>query len=184
MQLSTDLPCGAKAISAYLVTRKAGSPPIPANVGLAADEAYTAEKGIQTKRPPMDAWPIGSCARCAGVIHNAPFAKAGKKYCSRSCRDNVAEGSPKSSNEPIARTCQGCGRGFITTRRRENRVFHSDDCHANLTEKFSASGVMPTGWKACGVCGGPFLPEFGTERYCARKACAKSSARERARQAA
>jgi hypothetical protein len=79
------------------------------------------------------------------------------------------------------RTCLGCSRKFIASRKQENRVFHSDECHAMHTEKLMQSDIMPAGWKACAVCCGPFLPEYGTEKYCKRKACNRASERQNAR---
>jgi hypothetical protein len=79
------------------------------------------------------------------------------------------------------RSCLGCGKKFAVSRKQENRAFHSDECHAKQTEKLMRSGIMPSGWKVCAVCCGPFLPEFGTEKYCKRKACSRDSARQNAR---
>lgn len=78
------------------------------------------------------------------------------------------------------RTCLGCSRTFLVTRRQENRVFHSDACHAKTTEKYAAQGIMRSGWKACAVCGGPFRPERMTEKYCKRTWCQSGIARRAA----
>lgn len=79
------------------------------------------------------------------------------------------------------RTCHGCGRRFVISRKQDGRAFHSDTCHAKATERNAAKGVIPNGWKPCAVCNGPFLPEHGTERYCKRTACSRGSVRQSAR---
>ena len=71
MQFSTNLPCGAKGVREYIETR--GDTRLPMNVSAEADAAYVAEKGLKIGPVALDAWPAGSCSRCGGVIHNAPF---------------------------------------------------------------------------------------------------------------
>ena len=80
----------------------------------------------------------------------------------------------------LERSCLGCGRKFLT--RRDSQAFHSEECHAKATEKNAAKGIVPTGWKLCAVCDGPFLAERDTEKYCKRRACARQSARTASRQ--
>jgi hypothetical protein len=129
MQLSTDLPCGPKAIKEYLAAREAGAPPMKANVTIDEATLTAMQRSFQQ------------------------------------------------------RTCCGCGRKFIVSRKQENRVFHSDACHAKATEKYMALGVIPNGWKPCAACGGAFCPERSNEKYCKRRACSRASARLSARTA-
>lgn len=71
------------------------------NVGQDADLAYVNERGIKIERGMLEQWPVGTCARCAGTIFNAPFLSASEpgEFCSRECRDankaKRAGGRPK-----------------------------------------------------------------------------------------
>lgn len=87
MQLSTDLPCGFKAVREHIERR--GDARLPMNVSPEADAAYIAEKRLKVGPVILKSWPIGSCSRCHGVIHNAPFLSNEEpgEYCSHACRD-------------------------------------------------------------------------------------------------
>ena len=87
MQLSTDLPCGPRAVREYIEHR--GDSRLPMNVSAEADAAYVADKGLKVEPVALESWPVGTCTRCGGVIHNAPFLSSTEsgEFCSRRCRD-------------------------------------------------------------------------------------------------
>ncbi|SRR5712692_5184666 len=87
MHLSTDLPCGVKAVREYIARR--GETRLPMNVSAESDAAYVADKGLKLGPVILKSWPIGSCSRCHGIIHDAPFLSTGEpgEFCSRDCRD-------------------------------------------------------------------------------------------------
>jgi len=69
MQVAVDrLPCG-REIWKYMETR--GDSRLPMNVSKTADETYKAEKEIRLGET-LKGWPVGTCSRCSGTIHNAP----------------------------------------------------------------------------------------------------------------
>jgi hypothetical protein len=83
MQFSSDLPSGVRAMRDYIEHR--GNKRLPTNVSPEADAAYIAEKGLRIG--PVT--PVGTCSRCHGVIHDAPFLSTtvSGEFCSRECRD-------------------------------------------------------------------------------------------------
>jgi hypothetical protein len=87
MQLSTDLPCGIRAMREYIEHR--GDTRLPMNVSTEADAAYIAEKKLRVGPVIQKSWPIGNCSRCHGVIYNAPFLSNEEfgEFCSHACRD-------------------------------------------------------------------------------------------------
>ena len=88
MQVSTNLPSGVKAVREYITNR--GESRLPMNVSAEADAVYIAEEGLTLGPVILKSWPVGTCARCNGVIHNAPFLSNAEPggFCSRKCRDN------------------------------------------------------------------------------------------------
>jgi hypothetical protein len=86
MQLSTNLPYALKHVREHIEQR--GETRLPSNVSQVADEAYMADKGIRLTET-LNGWPVGSCSRCSGTIHNAPFLSKSKpgEFCARECRD-------------------------------------------------------------------------------------------------
>ncbi len=86
MELSTDLPCGLKAVREHIERR--GESRLPMNVSAEADAAYLAEKRLKVGPVILKSWPIGNCSRCHGVIHDAPFlSNEPGQFCSHACRD-------------------------------------------------------------------------------------------------
>src|SRR5258708_40068941 len=87
MQFSTNLPCGVKAVRDYIGHR--GESRLPMNVSAEADAAYIAEKDLKLGPVILKSWPVGTCNRCQGVIHNAPFLSNAEpgEFCSRECSD-------------------------------------------------------------------------------------------------
>jgi hypothetical protein len=114
--------------------------------------------------------PKAICAHLHAVDAGAPRITANVSL------DGTVSGGVAPSAFP--RTCNGCGRKFIT--QNENKSFHSDLCHAKATERNQAKGIRPAGWKLCAVCTGPFLPERSNEKYCTRKSCSRASVRSNA----
>ena len=103
MQLSTDLPCGIRAVREYIERR--GDSRLPMNVRPEADATYIAEKGLRIGPVTLISWAVGTCSRCGGVIHNAPFLSATEcgEFCSRECRDAGKAISHRKS-APIAKS--------------------------------------------------------------------------------
>ncbi len=86
MELSTDLPCGLRAVREHIERR--GETRLPMNVSVEADAAYIAEKQLKLGPMILKSWPIGNCSRCHGVIHDAPFlGNEPGQFCSHACRD-------------------------------------------------------------------------------------------------
>ncbi len=87
MELSTDLPCGLSAVREHIAVR--GETRLPMNVSAEADATYIAEKRLRIGPLILKSWPIGTCSRCHGVIHDAPFLgnEEPGEFCSRNCRD-------------------------------------------------------------------------------------------------
>src|SRR5262249_34862572 len=114
MQLSTNLPCNKK-LTRYIENR--GENRLPSNVGKTADEVYIAEKGIRLKET-LKGWPVETCSRCSGTIHNAPFLSKSEpgEFCSRRCRDLQDETETKVRRGRRFRECLGCGRKFLGKR--------------------------------------------------------------------
>jgi hypothetical protein len=88
------------------------------NVSAEADAAYIAEKGLSLGPITLKSWPVGTCARCSGAIHNAPFLSNTEpgEFCSSNCRDSskhtAKRGRPKGAKD----------RSFIT---RKNKKYAS-----------------------------------------------------------
>jgi hypothetical protein len=97
LQLSTNLPCGPQAIEEHLASGKS----LRMNVSKEADSALMRElqdgeapryarlhKNMLKGRAAKSGWMVGTCARCRGHIHNAPFLSASEpgEFCSRDCR--------------------------------------------------------------------------------------------------
>ncbi|SRR6266446_4351208 len=86
MELSTDLPCGLRAVREHIEHR--GNTRLPMNVSVEADAAYIAEKQLKVGPVVLKSWPTGNCSRCHGVIHDAPFlSNEPGQFCSHACRD-------------------------------------------------------------------------------------------------
>src|SRR5258708_33030790 len=87
MQLSTDLPCGIRAVREYIEHR--GDTRLPMNVSPEPDATYITEKGLRIGPVTLMSWPVGTCSRCGGVIHNAAFLSNEEpgEFCSDACRD-------------------------------------------------------------------------------------------------
>ncbi len=101
MQFSSDLPSGVRAVQ-YIEHR--GQTRLPMNVSAEADTAYITEKGLRIGPVTLTSWPVGTCSRCGGVIHNAPFLSAEHgEYCSRECRD-AGKASSQRKSAPIAKS--------------------------------------------------------------------------------
>ena len=117
MHLSTNLPSGPKAVREYIANR--GESRLPMNVSAEADAAYVAEKDLRLGPVILKSWPVGTCARCNGVIHNAPFLRNAEpgKFCSRECRDNGGSRTAKRGRPKGAKD-----RSFIT---RANKKYAS-----------------------------------------------------------
>ena len=84
MLVSTNYPRTENQINAYL--QKRGDGRLPTNASAEQDQSYLAEKKIRLVEK-MKGWPVGTCSRCSGVIHNAPYlsrTEAGE-FCSRRC---------------------------------------------------------------------------------------------------
>jgi len=115
MQVAVDrLPCG-REIWKYMETR--GDSRLPINVSKTADETYMAEKEIRLGET-LKGWPVGTCSRCSGTIHNAPYLsqfEAGE-FCSRKCRDLRNETETRQRRSRHFRECLGCGRKFLAKR--------------------------------------------------------------------
>jgi hypothetical protein len=87
---------------------------LPMNVSKSVDEAYIAEKEIRLSET-FKGWPVGTCSRCSGTIHNAPYLsqfEAGE-FCSRKCRDLRNETETRHHRSRHFRECLGCGRKFL-----------------------------------------------------------------------
>src|SRR5712692_2556180 len=87
MQVSTDLPCGLRAVREHIERRD--DTRLPMNVSVEADAAYIAEKKLKVGPIILKSWPIGNCSRCYGVIYDAPFLNNMEpgEFCSKECRD-------------------------------------------------------------------------------------------------
>ena len=87
MELSTDLPCGLSAVREHIAVRSETR--LPMNVSVEADAAYIAEKKLRIGPVVLKSWPIGTCSRCHGVTHDAPFLSNEEpgEFCSHACRD-------------------------------------------------------------------------------------------------
>ena len=77
-----------------------GESRLPMNVSAESDAAYIAEKGLKLGPIVLKSWPVGTCTRCQGVIHNTPFLSKTEpgEFCSRECRDAgriVRRGRPR-----------------------------------------------------------------------------------------
>ena len=85
--LSTDLPCGIRAVREYIERR--GDSRLPMNASAGADAVYIAEKHLKLGPVVLKSWPIGICSRCHGVVHDAPFLSNEEpgEFCSDACRD-------------------------------------------------------------------------------------------------
>ncbi len=98
MQLSTNLPSGPAAIAQHLASGQS----LQTNVSKEADVAFMRElqdddpvrfarlhKNMLKGQAAKSGWIVGTCARCQGHIHNAPFLTAREpgEFCSRDCRD-------------------------------------------------------------------------------------------------
>jgi hypothetical protein len=93
----TDLPCGLKAVREHMEHR--GNTRLPMNVSAEADAVYIAEKRLRVGPVILKSWPIGTCSRCHGAIHDAPFlSNEPGQFCSHACRDagipDVRRGRP------------------------------------------------------------------------------------------
>lgn len=141
MQLSSDLPCGIHAVRDYIAHR--GDTRLPMNVSAEADADYVAEKGLRIGPVALKSWPVGTCTRCGGTIHNAPFLgnKEPGESCSRVCRDN---GELKTHSKARRRTrhfknCKQCQSRFLA--KRADQEFCKAKCrvrwnrnHPNVTD--------------------------------------------------
>lgn len=85
--LSTDLPCGLRAVREYMAHR--GEARLPMNVRAESDAAYIADKRLKLGPVILKSWPIGNCSGCHGAIHDAPFLSDVEpgEFCSHACRD-------------------------------------------------------------------------------------------------
>jgi hypothetical protein len=102
MQFSSDLPSGVRAVREHIEHR--GDTGLPMNVSPEADATYIADKRLRIGPVTLTSWPVGTCCRCGGVIHNAPFLSAEHgEYCSRECRDAGKAISHRKS-PPIAKS--------------------------------------------------------------------------------
>jgi hypothetical protein len=160
--LSTNLPRGVRGriegvtvlgmnqISAHLATR--GETRLPMNVSPEADATYMDEKGIKLSRV-LEAWPVGTCFRCQGVIANAPFVKADVEYCSQACRDGF-KGEKRSSKEAEREVDRTQAKWDILAARRASKT-----------------GNLPTGWIWCSYepCHAPFRPARATTIHCSQR---------------
>ena len=148
MQLSADLPYGFEAVRGYIESR--GNARLLVNVTKEADAAYFAEKGLVIAPKISDSWPVGTCARCRGVVHNVPFVKAGQEYCSQECRDGLSakNRSTKEADRQMAR-----------------QQAKWDKLAAKRALK---TGNLPTGWLWCAYesCRTPFRPARSTTICC------------------
>ncbi len=148
MQFSTNLPCGVKAVREYIEHR--GESRLPMNVSAEADAAYIAEKDLKLGPVILKSWPVGTCNRCQGVIHNAPFLSNAEpgEFCSRECRDEgrsrTRMGRPKLT--PKQRSASASKRlDYQRTLMRERRdpVLAEKSLqpteNANVTDSISAS---------------------------------------------
>ena len=135
------------SLSKHLVTR--GDIRLPMNVSKAADEVYMSEKGIKLNRV-LEAWPVGTCSKCNGVIVNAPFVKADAEYCSQNCRDGI-KGEKRASKD---------------AEREANRTQAKWDKIA--ARRATKTGNLPTGWIWCAYdsCHAPFRPGRATTIHC------------------
>jgi len=108
MQVSTDLPCGLRAVREHIERR--GEARLPMNVSVEADAAYIAEKQLKVGPAILKSWPIGNCSRCHGVIHDAPFLsnEESREFCSHACRDagktDVRRGRPRLTTKQRVRS--------------------------------------------------------------------------------
>jgi hypothetical protein len=102
MQFASDLPSGVHAVRGYIEHR--GDSRLPVNVSAEADAAYIAEKGLRIGPVTLTSWPVGTCSRCGGVIHNAFLGTTEcGEFCSRGCRDAGKTISHRKS-PPIAKS--------------------------------------------------------------------------------
>jgi hypothetical protein len=86
MELSINLPSGLIAVQNYIEAR--GETTLPHSVRPEADAAYISEKGLRSGNERMEGWRVGTCSRCSGTIHNAPYLSEHEdgQFCSKECR--------------------------------------------------------------------------------------------------
>lgn len=149
-QLATNLPVGHKQITAHLLRRDEAR--MPMNVSKEADEAYMNEKGVRLTQV-LEAWPVGTCARCSAVINNAPFIKAEAEYCTQACRDGI-KGEKRVSKE--------AERQIDRTQAKWDKI---------AARRAIKTGNLPTGWIWCAreSCHAPFRPARAATVHCSSR---------------